>query len=242
MTSFPSSARHPFDGAPDHGAGARPAAVRIGRRLRGLFDRAIAASSEIGTGPVLDVRNFAWTAGLRAEWQVIRDEAIRAVEASVDAQPYVLWGCGFRVDDHLAHCPRTAAALGEVPGLTTAFFSRLHPGAHIADHRGLTKGLVTCHLGLIVPRGGDARMRIGDRIVRWAEGETLVFDDTYRHEAWNEAEAACVLLTLQFARPLRYPGRWVADLLMGALRRSALVREARANDVKWGRAIGLLDL
>src|SRR3546814_4735954 len=76
----------------------------------------------------------------------------------------------------LARCPRTATLVAGIPNLNSAFFSILAPGTHIPDHRGVTKGLITCHLGLIVPRDGDVRMRIGDRIVRWAEGETLVLD------------------------------------------------------------------
>lgn len=71
--------------------------------------------------------------------------------------------------------------------------------------RGTTKGLLTCHLGLAVPRDGDARMRVRDQIVRWAEGETLVFDDTHPHELWNEARAARIVLRLRFARPCASP-------------------------------------
>src|SRR3546814_18910846 len=58
-----------------------------------------------------------------------------------------------------------------------------------------TKGLLTCHLGLIVPRDGDVRMRIGDRIIRW-EGETLVFDDTHPHEVWRSEEHTSELQSL----------------------------------------------
>ena len=99
------------------------------------------------------------------------------------------------------------AGRARFPGLNSAFFSILAPGTHIPEHRGVTKGLITCHLGLIVPRDGDVRMRVGDRIVRWAEGETLVFDDTYDHEVWNETSGTRVVLLIQFERPLRQPGQ-----------------------------------
>ena len=57
-------------------------------------------------------------------------------------------------------------------------------------------------------------MRIGGRVVRWAEGETLVFDETRPHEVWNDTAEARVVLVVRFRRPLRPPVRWLADLLV----------------------------
>lgn len=239
----------------------RPMIIRLGKHLRGVFDRLIASSSLVSNAPVLDVRDFAWTAALRRDWQAIRDEARsvalrgqaapslatispdhRAIAAIDQWRSFFLWGYGYPIDDNLARCPRTAAAVARIPGLNSAFFSILAPGTHIPAHRGVTKGLVTCHLALIVPRDGDVRMRVADRIVRWSEGETLVFDDTYDHEVWNDTDGTRVVLLIQFARPLRNPGRWIADLFLAAVRKSAFVQEARANIGKWNAAVGQLDV
>lgn len=234
----------------------RPLAIRIGKRLRGVFDRLIATFSLVTNDPVLDMRDFAWTAALRENWRAIRDEAL-GVALQGDAAPslavispdhraiarvgqwksFFLSGYGCAIDENIARCPATATAVARIPGLNTAVFSILAPGAHIPDHRGVTKGLLTCHLGLIVPRDGDVRMRIGDRIVRWAEGETLVFDDTYSHEVWNDTSGTRVVLLIQFARPLRRPGRIVADLVLRLVRRSAFVQEARDNILIWNETI-----
>ncbi|WP_235512480.1 aspartyl/asparaginyl beta-hydroxylase domain-containing protein [Sphingomonas sp. Leaf17] len=239
----------------------RPLILRVGKHLRGVFDRLIAASSLVSNAPVLDVRDFAWTAALRDEWPAIRDEAMavalrgqaapslatispdhRAI-AEVDKwRSFFLWGYGYRIDDNLARCPRTAAAVARIPGLNSAFFSILAPGTHIPAHRGVTKGLITCHLGLIVPQDGDVRMRVANRIVRWSEGETLVFDDTYDHEVWNDTSATRVVLLIQFARPLRNPGRWIADRFLAVVRRSAFVQEARANIGAWNAAVKQMDV
>jgi aspartyl/asparaginyl beta-hydroxylase (cupin superfamily) len=239
----------------------RPLIVRIGKHLRGVFDRLIASSSLVPNDPVLDVRDFPWTAMLRDHWQAIRDEAI-SVALKGEAAPslatispdhraiaqvnmwrsYFLWGYGFPIDENLGRCPQTAALVARIPGLNSAFFSILAPGTHIPDHRGVTKGLITCHLGLIVPRDGDVRMRVGDRVVRWAEGETLVFDDTYSHEVWNATEGTRVVLLIQFERPLRNPGKWFADFFLGSVRRSAFVQEARDNVLRWNAAMKQLDI
>lgn len=239
----------------------RPLIVKLGKRLRGLFDWLIGSSSLVSNDPVLDAGDFPWTAALRTHWREIRDEAV-AVALRRGAAPslatispdhrsiaevdkwrsFFLYGYGYAIEDNMARCPRTAAVIEQVPGLNSAFFSILAPGTHIPDHRGVTKGLITCHLGLIVPTDGDVRMRVKDRIVRWAEGETLVFDDTYRHEVWHEASETRVVLLIQFERPLRQPGKWFADLFMGFVRRSAFVQEARDNILSWNAALKQLDV
>ncbi|PCD04147.1 aspartyl beta-hydroxylase [Sphingomonas spermidinifaciens] len=238
----------------------RPIIIRYGKHLRGAFDRLIGGSSLVSNEPVLDMRDFAWTCALRRQWRAIRDEALtvaldrraapslsevspdhRAIAAPEAWRSFFLHGYGYPIAENLARCPATARAVTEIPGLVSAFFSILAPGTHIPAHRGVTKGLITCHLGLIVPQDGDARMRVGDRVVRWAEGETLVFDDTYDHEVWNDSTSTRVVLLIQFERPLAQPGKWIADLVLGAVRRSAFVQEARANIHAWNRAISALD-
>ncbi len=255
-----------ISGAPQPGSELKPDAnrpliIRLGKHLRGTFDRLIASSSLVPNDPVLDVRTFPWTQMLRENWEAIRDEAIavalrgraspslstispdhRAI-AQVDMwRSFFIWGYGYRIDENADRCPKTAALVEQIPGLNSAFFSILAPGTHIPAHRGVTKGLITCHLGLIVPRDGDVRMRVDTRIVRWAEGQTLVFDDTYDHEVWNDTEGTRVVLLIQFERPLRNPGRWIADQFLRIVRRSAFVQEARNNISTWNAAVKQLDI
>ena len=69
----------------------RPLIIRIGKRLRGLFDRMIAASSLVANDPVLDVRQFGWTALLRDQWQVILAEARAVALVGVEAEHHEAW-------------------------------------------------------------------------------------------------------------------------------------------------------
>ncbi len=234
----------------------RPFLIKYGKFLRGGFDRFIARFSLVSNDPVLDVRDFAWTEALRANWQAIRAEAIaaaldphqapslahispdhRAIAPANKWRSFFLYGYGYYVPENLERCPETSRLVESIPGLNSAFFSILAPGTHIPVHRGVTKGLITCHLGLIIPRDGDARMRIDDRVVRWSEGETLVFDDTYDHEVWNDTSGTRVVLLIQFRRPLRQPGRWFVDKFLAWIRRSAFVQDARANLIRWNRVV-----
>lgn len=239
----------------------RPLVIRLGKHLRGVFDRLIASGSLVSNAPVLDVRDFAWTQALRDNWRAVRDEA-EAVALRGEAAPslatispdhraiaeigkwrsFFLWGYGYRIDDNADRCPVTSALVERIPGLNSAFFSILAPGAHIPAHRGVTKGLITCHLGLVVPRDGDVRMRVAGRVVRWAEGETLLFDDTYQHEVWNDTAATRVVLLVQFERPLRQPAKWVADTFLRVIKRSAFVQDALTNIDKWNAAVKAMDV
>lgn len=194
------------------------------RRLLGAIDRLIAGSSLVPDQAVLDVRDFDWSAELREGWHAIRDEALATALASHAApgkgRSFALWEHGRALDDNIGRCPETAGLIAEIPGLHRAFFSILAPGAHIPARRGITKGLITCHLGLIIPRDGDARMRIEDRVLRWAEGETLIFDDSRDHEVWNATSGTRIVLVAQFRRPLRNPGNWVARQFLRLARRA----------------------
>ena len=237
----------------------RPLSVRFGRKFRRPFDALIERSSIVANDPVLDSRSFAWTALLRENWRTIRDEALDVLAEPetiplLDAispdheriappgkwRSYFLHGYGCAVTENLECCPKTADIVARIPNLNSAFFSILAPGAHIPPHRGVTKGLLTCHLGLIVP-AGRLRMRVDQEYVRWREGETLVFDDTFQHEVWNDTDETRVVLLVQFGRPLRAPGRWLAAAFLWGVRHSPFVREARRNVGLWNATMGKVE-
>jgi ornithine lipid ester-linked acyl 2-hydroxylase len=246
---------NPHASAPQTPARKRPLTIRWGKKLRRATDAVIARSSLVSNAPVLDPRDFAWTQLLRDNYDCILKEALAVLrdpegvplldEISPDHRriapkgkwrSFFLRGYGCDIDENLACCPQTAEIVRRIPGLNSAFFSILAPGAHIPAHRGVTKGLLTCHLGLVVPKG-PVRMRVDRQIVQWAEGQTLVFDDTYEHEVWNDTDETRAVLLVQFGRPLRAPGKWLADLFLWGVRHTAFVREARANIAMWGQTM-----
>lgn len=225
--------------------------VKWGKRLRRPLNRFLARQSLIATDPVLDMASVPGVALLRENWQVIREEA-RAILAERDAIPplakispdhrriarnaawksYFFRGHGYDSPSNRARCPRTAALIDKVPGVVVAFFSIFEPGTRIAPHHGVTKAMLNCHLGLMVPGGSDVcGLRVGDTVCGWREGEFLVFDETFEHEAWNRAAAPRVVLFLQIMRPMKWPGRLVGKAFLLGIRRTSYVQDAR-------RAIG----
>ena len=112
---------------------------------------------------------------------------------------FVFYGFGHRSEHNSRLCPQTARLLDRVPGIENAFFSILAPGKVIPSHHGVTKGLVRCHLGLIVPPEPErCFMDVGDVRCTWQEGRTLLFDDTYPHAVQNNTEHERVVLLFDF--------------------------------------------
>lgn len=154
---------------------------------------------------------FDFVEPLRACWRDVREECLALprqsfepwVQREMYGQGWSVYGLvafGDRIEDALAACPRTAAALDLVPGLTTAGFSRLTPGTHIRPHEGWVTTVYRAHLGLVVPEQGCA-LRVGDETRAWREGEVLIFDDTTVHEAWNNSDGTRTVLLFDFVRP-----------------------------------------
>ena len=108
---------------------------------------------------------------------------------------YFFFGYGFKSEANCARCPRTTELLERIPGMKTAMFSVLSPGKHISAHRGPYKGVLRYHLGLKIPepRAG-CRLRVGEEVRHWEEGGSLLFDDTFEHEAWNDTDGVRVVL------------------------------------------------
>ncbi|KAL1521718.1 hypothetical protein AB1Y20_021373 [Prymnesium parvum] len=110
---------------------------------------------------------------------------------------------GRRREEMWQRCPRTAAALQNVPSLCEgdmpfafAFFSTLRPGGRIKPHCSPCNLRVRVHLPLIVPEGASCGIRVGSEARAWKPGKCLIFDDAFEHEVWNDGDQARVILLL----------------------------------------------
>jgi aspartyl/asparaginyl beta-hydroxylase (cupin superfamily) len=173
---------------------------------------------------------FAWLEPLEAASADIRAELLRVLrEDSASFRPYVerharlphldamglldnpawsaffLWKNGELVAENAARCPKTVAALADVPlafvkgRSPSVIFSLLQPGAHIPPHTGEVNTRLICHLPLIVPP--DCALRVGNDTRAVVEGKAWVFDDTIEHEAWNRSDQTRVILLFEVWRP-----------------------------------------
>lgn len=172
---------------------------------------------------------FPWLAELEAETSAIRDELVAVMRRDGAFQPYIEndptrppgefgtlknsldWSAfyfiasGVENAEAATRCPRTMAAIRRLPltyapGRTpSVLFSLLRPGARIHPHTGQINARLICHLPLIVPPG--CGFRVGNETRAWVEGETLIFDDTIEHEAWNDSAKTRVVLLFDIWRP-----------------------------------------
>ena len=85
-----------------------------------------------------------------------------------------------------------------LPELFVKFYF-LKPGARLRPHVG-THGRLAAHLGLVVPEG-CCSLTVGGQKREWREGEVMVFDDTFVHEAVNEGDKPRVVLAVFFLHP-----------------------------------------
>lgn len=209
--------------------------------------------SLVGESIFFSKEQFPWVEELEANWQVIRQE-LDQVLPYADSLPnfqdisprqgniadddrwktYFFCAFGYTSQQNCQRCPETAKLLQNIPGLKVAFFSILAPGKHIPPHCGKHKGILRCHLALKVPEPREAcRIRVADQIAYWEEGKSLIFDDTYEHEVWNDTNDYRVVLFLDIARPLRFPMsllNWVVNTAIGI---SPIVQIAKGNHESW---------
>jgi len=137
--------------------------------------------------------------------EALEDENLRGHGTAPSWNGYYFYRHGKRREDNCAACPATAAALDALPLIRIrdhgpeVLFSVFTPGTHLLPHRGVTNARVVSHLALIVP--SDCALRVGGEERVWCEGQTLVFDDTYEHEAWNLSKQVRVVLIADVWNP-----------------------------------------
>jgi ornithine lipid ester-linked acyl 2-hydroxylase len=153
---------------------------------------------------------FSFTQPLMQHWQIILAECLALPGHEFDAWPETgLYNQGWDVYglyleqqallENCVFCPQTTALLRQIPGLSSAGFSRLAAGTEILPHVGYSDQVLRLHLGLRASE--DCGIRVGNQMRRWIPGECLVFDDTIEHQAWNRSNDERLVLLVDFQRP-----------------------------------------
>ena len=188
--------------------------------VRAIYDWRIAAPS------ILDVAAHFPDAGkFVAVWQAIREEALtvagrlrmvprfheimceqRAISANDgrDWRMLILKAYGVSFPQNASACPILASVVAACPDVISASISFLAPGKHIPPHRGPFRGVLRFYLALSMPKTEDgtvaAVLKIAGLEYRLEDGECLLWDDTYAHEAWNESDQVRIVLLLDVWR------------------------------------------
>jgi aspartyl/asparaginyl beta-hydroxylase (cupin superfamily) len=229
--------------------------IAIGERILAPVERLIGRRSLVGDATFFPLERFDWVKHIEEHWEVIRGEAEALLEHHGDLanfqdiskdqieitdderwKTFFLYGYGFKAKLGIEMCPRTAALMEQIPGMTTAMFSILSPHKHILDHRGPYKGVLRYHLGLIVPQDAEAcRIRVGEDFRHWEAGKSMIFDDTFNHEVWNDTDETRVVLFVDVLRPLPSPESAINRAIVKAISFSPFVLDAKRNQEAWER-------
>ncbi len=191
--------------------------------------------SLVGDQPIFRNEHFSWVprveaqhGGILRELQSVlgtgeaipsfKDVLNEAVLTTEDTwKTYFLYIFGHPVPKNCRKCPQTCRVLSLIPGMRTAFFSILKPGTHIPAHRGPYNGVLRYHLGLIIPeKAEDCYIVVHRQTASWQAGKSLIFDDSYNHEVWNNTDQERVVLFVDFMRPLPLPLTWLNKVLLRA--------------------------
>ncbi len=188
--------------------------------VRGIYDR------RIHTPAVLEADQF-FPAAHRfiTAWPDIRREALTVAEtlprvprfqdlmpeqddiAGADGRDwrmFIMQAYGVPVAPNLAHAPTVAALLDQTPEAVSAVFSFLAPGKHIPAHRGPFRAILRFHLMLSMPNDANGvpacELNIDGVPYRLADGDSLLWDDTFTHEVWNRSDQVRIALLLDVWR------------------------------------------
>lgn len=139
---------------------------------------------------------------------------------------FFLFAYGEKIEKNCSVCPATTRSIQNIPGVLTVFFSILEPHTRLTEHRGPYKGVLRYHLALLVPREYEkCGIRIEDEIRNWQEGKSMVFDDSFLHEAWNDSDEIRVVLFVDFERVLPFPLSVINKVVIYLLRKSPFIQK-----------------
>lgn len=221
--------------------------------IRYVVEGVVARCSLVGNKCFYESADFPWVAQVESQWKAIRaelDHVLNYKDAipnfqDISKEQYALtqddrWKTfifnlyGRWIDINCKTCPVTARALKSIPGVKTAFYSILMPGKHLAEHRGPYNGVLRYHLALKVPSPpSSCAIVVGGQKRHWEEGKSVIFDDSFPHEAWNRSDDIRVVLFVDFKRPLYFPISLLNDFALFCVSYTSFITEAVRRQARW---------
>ncbi|XP_018534657.1 aspartyl/asparaginyl beta-hydroxylase isoform X3 [Lates calcarifer] len=156
---------------------------------------------------------------LERNWKTIRDEALAMMDQNTGVfipeeenlrekgewGQYTLWQQGRKVGNACEGVPKTCSLLEKYPEATGCKrgqikFSVMQPGTHVWPHTGPTNCRLRMHLGLVIPKQG-CKIRCTNQTREWEEGKVLIFDDSFEHEVWQDADSYRLIFIVDVWHP-----------------------------------------
>jgi beta-hydroxylase len=167
-----------------------------------------------------EAEQFPWLKPLTDNFEIIKGELLNLIAEGkenqwmntfphyVDSEKYKAWKVfsfiffNMKLPHHAALCPKTAELVYSLPEILSCDYSYMNGQTHVKPHKGYSRMVLRCHLPLIVPDEKLCALRVGDTVKHWKEGELMIFDDSFEHEAWNKTDERRVVLMFDIPNPL----------------------------------------
>lgn len=184
--------------------------------------------SAVPNSPFVPVERFPELAELKRNWITFRTEAIALYESSrIQASDsyndigfnsffrrgwkrfYLKWYDAPHPSATML-CPKSVEILRGVPCVKAAMFAMLPAGGSLMRHRDPFAGSMRYHLGLVTPNDDRCAIYVDGIAYSWRDGQDVIFDETYLHDATNQTDQDRIVLFCDIERPMKY--RWAAAI------------------------------
>ncbi len=175
--------------------------------------------SRVPTSARLSISSLPQLQLLQDNWQTIRDEALAVYNSGHIATKTDLPGSNFYRDNRWksfylkvydndlpsvrALAPKTRALINQVPQMNLALFAVLMPGKQLSQHHDPFAFTLRYSLGLSTPNSEKCGLLVNGEPYYWKDGDSIIFDETYLHSAYNDSEQPRIILMTDIDRPLR---------------------------------------
>lgn len=175
--------------------------------------------SKVPTTHRVDRRYFPELEIIEQNWETIRDEALELYQHGCITAKDDLPASSFYKDNRWTSfylklydnripsaynlAPKTMALLEQVPSLNIALFAVLMPGKRLNKHHDPFAYTLRYSMGLSTPNSDKSGLIINGDDYKWKDGDSILFDETYLHSAYNDSDVPRIILMTDVDRPLK---------------------------------------
>jgi aspartyl/asparaginyl beta-hydroxylase (cupin superfamily) len=157
-----------------------------------------------------DFPRLRWMLELEENFEQVRKELLAVIQQATTEEygwfslqkqfkQFRLYSDGRPNQVNCAKCPKTAEILSAVSTNSDVLCTILHPGSRLKNHIDFASPTLVYQLGVKIPP--DCGIRVGTETRSWQEGKSMVFDNAYEHEVWNDSSEPRVVLLVDFFHP-----------------------------------------
>lgn len=129
-------------------------------------------------------------------------DPIRAAEVSEGWRLYYAYMLGVPNPAARDDLPTLLEFAERTPCVVNAMIAILDPGVTLKAHQGPYAGILRYHLALKVPDRNPPWLRVERERYTWKERESILIDDTFEHEVYNESDSDRIMVIVDVRRPM----------------------------------------